>query len=49
MRKKTYDRGYDPEKDPRILESYITDGTYSGRPKEITIEREEKILFYSSK
>ena len=44
IRKKAYDRGFDPDKDPRILESYVIDGARSGRPKEISKEKEEEIL-----
>jgi hypothetical protein len=37
-------RGFDPKKDPRILESYVIDGERPGRPKEITAEQEENLL-----
>jgi hypothetical protein len=44
IRKKAYDRGFDPDKDPCILEAYVVDGARSGRPKEISEEQEEKVL-----
>jgi hypothetical protein len=44
IRKKAYDRGFDPNKDSRILESYVIDGARSGRPKETEKEKEEEIL-----
>lgn len=44
IRKKAYDRGFDPDKDPRILEAYVVDGVRSGRPKEITQEQEDEVL-----
>jgi hypothetical protein len=33
--KKTFDRGFRPDIDPRILDSYVEDGRRTGRPKEI--------------
>lgn len=44
IRKKAYDRGFEPDKDPRILEAYVVDGAHTGRPKEITKEQEDKVL-----
>jgi hypothetical protein len=44
IRKKAYDRGYEPEKDLRILESYLVDAVRLGRPEETTEEKEEEIL-----
>ena len=44
IKKKAQDRGFDPEKDPRILEAYVVDGERSGRPKEIPVEKEEALL-----
>jgi transposase len=44
IRKKAYDRGFRPEEDPRILESYVIDGIKSGRPKEISKDKEEALL-----
>jgi hypothetical protein len=32
--KKAKDRGFEPDKDPFILEAYVIDGERSGRPKE---------------
>jgi len=43
IRKKAYDRGFRPEEDPRILESYVI-GVKSGRPKEISKDTEEALL-----
>ena len=42
--KKAKDRGFEPNKDPRILEVYIVDGKRSGRPKEILRDQEEDLL-----
>ena len=44
IRKKARERGFCPEQDPRILESYVVDGDKSGRPKEISVEKEEALL-----
>jgi hypothetical protein len=44
IRKKAYDRGFRPEEDPRILESYVIDGKRSGRPKEILEDTEKALL-----
>jgi hypothetical protein len=44
IQKKVYDRGFRPEEDPRILESYIIDGERSGRPKEILQDKEEALF-----
>lgn len=44
IRKRAYDRGFNPEQDPRILESYVANAARSGRPKEISEEKEEEIL-----
>jgi transposase len=44
IRKKARDRGFRPDEDPRILESYVVDGERSGRPKEISQETEEALL-----
>ena len=44
IRKRAYDRGFRPEEDPQILESYVIDGARSGRPKEILKETEEALL-----
>jgi hypothetical protein len=37
-------RGFQPDRDPRILESYVEDAARPGRPKTITPEIEEKVL-----
>ncbi len=37
-------RGYRPEEDPRILESYVVDGVRSGRPRDIGEDKEEEML-----
>ena len=44
IRKRAYDRGFNPEQDPRILESYVSDVARSGRPKDISEEIEKVIL-----
>src|SRR5262249_9659042 len=44
IRRKAKERGFDPQKDPRILEHYVEDGYRPGRPKEITQEVENQIL-----
>lgn len=44
IRKRAYDRGFRPEQDPRILESYVADAARSGRLKEISEEVEKEIL-----
>jgi hypothetical protein len=44
IRKKAYDRGFNPDKDLRILEAYVVNGVHTGRPKEITKEQEDKVL-----
>ena len=36
--KKAKDRGFEPDRDPRILEAYVVDGERSGRPKETSKE-----------
>jgi transposase len=37
-------RGYEPEKDPRILEAYVIDAPRSGRPKTVTEAVEQSLL-----
>jgi hypothetical protein len=44
IRKRAFDRGFNPDKDSRILESYIIDGDRLGRPKEISVKQKERIL-----
>jgi hypothetical protein len=44
IRNKAFERGFRPEEDPRILESYVIDGERSGRPKEIGEDIEEALL-----
>jgi hypothetical protein len=44
IRKKAFDRGFRPEKDPRILESYVVDGERSGRPPETNADKEGALL-----
>jgi hypothetical protein len=36
IKRKAFERGFRPEKDPRILKTYVVDGERSGRLKEIT-------------
>jgi len=44
IKRKAFERGFQPEKDPRILEAYVIDSERSGRPKEITEEMEQGLL-----
>jgi len=44
MKKKAFERGFRPDQDPRILDYYVIDGPRSGRPKEITVEKEQDLL-----
>jgi transposase len=44
IKKRAYDRGFRPEQDPRILDYYVQDGARSGRPKEITLTTEQRLL-----
>jgi TPP-dependent indolepyruvate ferredoxin oxidoreductase alpha subunit len=44
IRKKAFDRGFRPDQDPRILETYVIDGERSGRPKVILVDKEEALL-----
>jgi transposase len=44
MKKKAFDRGFRPDQDPRILDYYVIDGVHSGRPKEITVKTEQRLL-----
>lgn len=44
IKKRAYERGFRPEQDPRIVEHYVEDGARSGRPKEITVETEQRLL-----
>jgi transposase len=41
---KAISRGYRPEQDLQILDSYVEDGARSGRPKEISKETEDAII-----
>jgi Transposase len=44
IKKKAQDRGYNPDEDPRILESYVVDDIRSGRPRAISKGKEEALL-----
>ena len=44
LKKKAFERGFDPVVDPRILEFYVVDGERSGRPKEVTEEVKAGLL-----
>jgi hypothetical protein len=44
IRKRAFDRGFNPDEDSRILKSYVVDSNRSGRPKEISVEQEERLL-----
>jgi transposase len=49
IQKKAIDRGYDPEKDKKILLAYIKDAPRIGRPKKCTPEVEEEVIKVISK
>ena len=42
--KKAQDRGYNPDEDPRILESYVVDDVRPGRPRVISEDQKEELL-----
>jgi hypothetical protein len=44
IRKKAKERGYDPDKDPRILKSYVIDSARSSQPKEISEDKKKALL-----
>jgi len=44
LQRKALERGYDPNIDPKITEHYLEDGRHTGRPKEISLETEQKLL-----
>jgi Transposase len=44
IRKKAFERGFQPDQDPRIFERYVEDGARSGRPKTITPAIEQQLL-----
>ena len=44
IKKRAFKRGFRPEINPRILDSYVEDRPRTGRPKEITIKTEEALL-----
>ena len=44
IKKRAFERGFRPDIDPRILLHHIEDGARSGRPKEITLATEQKVL-----
>jgi hypothetical protein len=44
IKKKAYDRGYNPDEDPRILELYVVDDVRPGRPLVISEDQKEKLL-----
>jgi len=47
--KKAKERGYDPEKDKKILLAYVEDAPRVGRPKKCTPEVEEEVIKAISK
>ena len=47
--KKAKQRGYDPEKDKKVLIAYVEDAPRSGRPKKCTPEVEEEVIKIISK
>ena len=44
IKRTAFARGFEPEKDPRILEMYVEDGKRPGRPKTITEAVEQRLL-----
>jgi hypothetical protein len=44
IRKKAFERGFRPNEDPRILESYVVDSDRPGRPKKVATEEEGERL-----
>ena len=44
MRQKTFERGFRPDQDLRILDKYVEDKARLGRPKEKTLEIEQALL-----
>lgn len=42
IRKKAFERGFRPDEDQRILESYVFDSERPGRPKKTLIEQGER-------
>jgi hypothetical protein len=44
IRKKAFERGFRPDEDPQILKSYVIDSARSGRPKEISEDKENTLL-----
>jgi transposase len=44
IKKKAEDRGYNPNEDPRILESYMIDDVRSGRPRVISEDQREALF-----
>jgi hypothetical protein len=42
--KKAKKRGFEPDKDPFVLKTYVVDGERSGRPKEILKDQEDELL-----
>lgn len=44
IKKKAFNRGFRPDVDPRILDHYVEDGKSTGRPKEISVGTEERLL-----
>jgi hypothetical protein len=44
IRKKAYKRGFRPDEDSRILKSYIINSARSGRPKEISEDKENALF-----
>jgi hypothetical protein len=43
IRKKAFERGFRPDEDPRILESYVVDSDRPGRPKKVATEEGERL------
>jgi transposase len=44
IKKRAYERGFQPNQAPQILDHYIMDGKLSGRPKTIALTAEKQLL-----
>jgi hypothetical protein len=44
MKKKAFERGFQPDQDPWILDYYMVDGPRSGRLKQIPTSIEQRLL-----
>jgi transposase len=44
LKRRAYQRGYNPAEDARLREEFVIDGDRSGRPKEITEEKKQEVI-----